>query len=282
MHIANHEFQLYRELIHEQCGIFLGDNKKYLVEMRLTELIKESKCSGFGEFYEKLKQSSKHGLLFKKLFDAMTTNETLWFRDQKPFQVLEKLIFPEYVKEIENGKRIQINIWSAACSSGQEPYSIAMTAIEFFNKAGLNEFCDNCVKIQATDISTATLSLAQNGKYDNIAINRGLPEQYLKRYFKKDKNQWTIDKKVKNMITFKELNLKEPIGGIFAKFDVVFLRNVIIYFSDIFKETLFNRISQYTAPMGYLFLGTGETISTHSDAFQMNNYEGAIFYRQKK
>ncbi len=281
MHIAKHEFQLFRDLIHEQCGIFLQDNKKYLLETRLTELVIESKCSGFSEFYRKLKQSSIHGLLFKKLFDAMTTNETLWFRDQKPFQVLESLIFPEYIKEIKNGKRLQINIWSAACSSGQEPYSIAMTAIEFFNKAGLNEYCENFIKITATDISTTTLALAQNGKYDKIAINRGLPEQYLKRYFINDKNQWIIDEKVKKMITFKQLNLKEPIGVIFAKFDIVFLRNVIIYFSDTFKKTLFERLSRYMVPTGYLFLGTGETIGTCSDDYEINNYEGAIFFRQK-
>ncbi len=282
MQIGYHEFRLFRDLFHEQCGIYLDDNKKYLVETRLAQLVRESECAGFGEFFNKLKTASIHGSLFKKLFDVMTTNETLWFRDQKPFQVLEKYILPGYIQDIKDEKRKEINIWSAACSSGQEPYSLAITAIEFFNTVGLGEFCRTCVKILATDISTTMLSDAKKGQYDRIAISRGLPEKYMDLYFEQNQDKWDIKENVKKLIAFRQLNLKDPFGHLDAAFDIIFLRNVIIYFSDSFKKELFRRIDRHMVPGGYFFLGTGETIGSYSDAYEICRFEGSVFYRKKR
>ena len=272
------EFRLLRDIIEARCGIFLGDEKKYLIENRLTDLVEQSKCKSFGDFYLRVKSSPPSADLWNAVVDAMTTNETLWLRDQHPFTILREQLLPKLNEEIRKGKRDAIDIWSAACSTGQEPYSIAMTALDYYENAGGEKACLKQVRILATDISSAALSKAIAGQYDNTSIVRGLPQDKRDRYFTRQNDSWVLRPSVKQMVAFKKINLQEPLFGL-GRFDIVFLRNVIIYFSDTFKKDLLERIARILKPGGYLFLGAGETVRGYTSSFNLVEQGGCIFYQ---
>ncbi len=273
------EFQLLRRYIEEQSGIHLGDEKSYLVENRLSRLVLEYGCSTFGEFYRTVRYYARSSRLTEAVLDAISTNETLWFRDQHPFRVLRESILPCLREEILAGRRERIAIWSAACSTGQEPYSIAMTALTAFAGWGSEADCTRHVRITASDVSGASLAAAQKGRYVQAVMDRGMTPECLYRYFRKEENQWEIAHHVRDMIRFTRYNLKDPPPRGFGSFDVIFLRNVIIYFSDEFKRRLFQKAARLMSPRGYLFLGTGESISGYTDAFEMVNDPKGLYYR---
>ena len=193
---------------------------------------------------------------------------------------MREKILPQYDSEIAKGQRRRIEIWSAACSTGQEPYSTAITVLDFYGVARKDSACHNWVHILATDISPSSLARADEGRYDSLAINRGLPQKHLDRYFKQDANFWKIDDRVKKMVSFKPTNLKLPFA-MAQTFDIIFLRNVMIYFSETLKRELLNRVAKFLAPNGYLFLGTGETTSGYTQSFDMVEFQKAIYYRKK-
>lgn len=278
--LTDMEFRLLRDLIYEQSGIFLTENKAYLIENRLAGLLELSGSSTFGEFYLKVRNSRQSGHLCTLMVDAITTNETSWFRDQYPYNVLREKILPQYDREIAEGRRKRIDIWSAACSTGQEPYSAAITVLDFYSVARKDSACHNWVHILATDISTTSLARADEGRYDSIAINRGLQQKHLDCYFRQDANYWKIDDRVKKMVSFKHNNLKLP-ATIPQKFDIIFMRNVMIYFSESLKRELLARMAGLLSPNGYLFLGTGETTSGYTTSFEMVEFRKAIYYRKK-
>lgn len=280
--ISRKEFEQLSDFIEQSCGITLGSEKAYLIENRLSTLVLEQGCKTFGELYDKLKNVSRLSPLFASMLDAITTNETLWFRDHHPFSILTEYILPLFIKELNTGVRSDIRIWSAACSTGQEPYSIAMTILDYFDmhSSSKKAACNN-ISIMATDISTTALSTAIEGQYSSTAITRGLSSEYLNKYFIQEKDRWIIKDRVKNLVTFKKLNLKDASYGTFGPFDIVFLRNVIIYFSDDFKETLLNRIARLIKPEGCLFLGAGESVSGYSNRYDILRHKGSLFYRIK-
>lgn len=278
--VTRKEFDQLRDFIEKNCGITLGKEKAYLIENRLSNLANEQGCLTFGDLFDKLCNASRLGVLFGSMVDAITTNETLWFRDNYPFEILTEYLFPQMMDEINSGKRSDIEIWSAACSTGQEPYSIGMTVLDFFdNDTDDEETGIDNIKITASDISPSAISRAREGKYGSTAISRGLPPEYLERYFEEENNNWIISNKVKDLITFKELNLKDASYGTYGPFDIVFLRNVIIYFSDTFKETLLNRMAHLIKPGGFMFLGASETVSGYSNQFDILDYNGSLYYK---
>lgn len=264
--------------IEDHSGISLGDDKAYLLENRLSALVFEIGCKSFGEFYLKLKHGADARALLDKAIDLISTNETLWFRDEHPFENLEKHVFPLLYEKIRSGGRSHIDIWSAACATGQEPYSIAMKAIEFFKQAG-DDACNKRVRIVATDISGAAIATARAGIYDATAMKRGLPAPYRDAHFKAVNNRWAVSEAVKSLVTFKEYNLKHASHRDLGPFDVIFLRNVIIYFSDDFKKVVFEKIARRLKPGGFLFLGNGETVSGYSNAFDRLSENGLPFYK---
>ncbi|MBF0525661.1 MAG: protein-glutamate O-methyltransferase CheR [Deltaproteobacteria bacterium] len=281
--VTNHEFLLLRDFIAEQCGIYLGNEKKYLIETRLSGLAEQAGCRTFSDFYYKINKSTKNTKLRAMTVDAITTNETLWFRDKYPFQTMKEHIFPKLYNEIKTGRRREINIWSAACATGQEPYSAAITAYEFYQSHGCEADCQHQVRILATDISSTVLAQAQAGSYDYVAICRGLGPDQISRYFRKEKEKgcWILNEEIRRMVTLKQMNLKDSDYGPLGFFDIIFLRNVMIYFTEPFRTTLFTRMAQRLNPKGYLFLGTGETTSGSADLFDIVKYQGSIFYQLK-
>lgn len=275
--IASNEFKAMRDYIEEHCGISLGQDKQYLVETRLTSLMVESGCRSFSEFYHKAR-ADRSLKLRDKIIDAMTTNETLWFRDRSPFVVFKDCLLKIYYEQIKAGKRSRIRIWSAASSTGQEPYSISMIVHEFArSNPGFNP---SCVEIIATDISPTVLFLAQAGRYDSIAMARGLDEQMKKKYFREDGKVWIVNNEVKSLVTYKKLNLQESFSSL-GSLDIVFCRNVLIYFSETFKRDVLTRIATRLRPQGYLFLGASESMISYSSEFNMQRFDTALYYQVK-
>ncbi len=276
--LTHQEFMDLREFIHQRCGIFLGEDKAYLVEHRLARLVEDNQCRSYGELYNKARQSQQHSHLCLSIIDAITTNETFWFREPRAFAALKDRILPALHQEITRGVRQEIKIWSAACSTGQEPYSLAMTANEYFRANSSEPVCRRHVKILATDISRTALAVAQAGIYDHVSVTRGLPPEHLERYFRHDDGRWAINDAVKGMVEFKAHNLREPMAGL-GTFDVIALRNVIIYFSEKVKQEIFARLVSALNPGGYFFLGTGETLGQYTRSFEMLEYQGLNYYR---
>jgi len=281
LRVTNHEFKLLRNLIEDKCGITLNQDKAYLIENRLSALAEKTGVKNFGDLYLKLKTSSQNEDLMDLMVDAITTNETLWFRDKYPYEILINSLFPVLYKKIGERKRSKINIWSAACSTGQEPYSIAIKALEYYGGKGDETSCYEQVNILGTDISHSAISLARRGRYDMAEMQRGLPQDYKNSYFKRVGNEWDVVDSVKKLVTFKEYNLKYFMNGNMGPFDIIFLRHVIIYFSDSFKEALFDKISRMLLPKGYMFLGIGETVQGYSNAFDTKANKRGIFYQLK-
>jgi len=261
------EFQVFLE---KACGIVLGDNKHYLVSSRLNRLMEDSSIGSLHDLVQKLNQSTSSQLR-PRVIEAMTTNETLWFRDTYPFEVLSKIIFEEYKKE--NKKNLRL--WSAACSSGQEPYSISMIAEEYAaHNLGFR------LDITATDISQAILSEAKEAKYDALALARGLSEERKRRFFSDIGNQWQVNASVRSRVKFKEINLLQSYNSI-GKLDIIFCRNVLIYFSAESKSDILNRMAKALNPRGFLILGASESITQYCDEFEMVRASTGVLYRLK-
>lgn len=275
--LTDNEFRQLREYIEKNCGISLGDEKTYLVESRLAKLLPETGCARFGELCEKAEADPTLGLR-DRIVDAMTTNETLWFRDGAPFQILEQVLLRQLDKEIECGRKHKIRIWSAACSTGQEPYSVAITLQEFARKHSVRPLQN--AEILATDISPTVLFLAMAGRYDPVAISRGLSEELRNCYFNSNGKIWMLNDKIKQMVKFKKFNLQEKFGQL-GTFDIILCRNVSIYFSDAFKRDLFTRLAALLKPGGFLFLGASESLGNYSTEYELLTYQGHIYYRVK-
>ncbi len=274
--VRDQEFAALRQFLADVSGITLGENKAYLLETRLGSLVLETGCNSFSEFHQRLKYGGDAKLL-ENVVNLMTTNETLWFRDAHPFGVLKEKLLPEYAAEARQNRRNSLRIWSAACSTGQEPYSIAMTIQE--TMSACPDLKRLRVEILASDISTHALRLAKLGRYEALAMSRGLPEAYRERFFSNEGRVWSIAPEIRNMVTLKKLNLRDSFAPL-GRFDIIFCRNVAIYFSDTFKTDLFARMAAVLNTNGVLFLGASESLINYCSAFDMHSGPaGGVHYR---
>jgi len=239
---GNLDFEQFRTFLEKACGILLGTNKQYLVSSRLNKLMEQNGIKTLGELVQRMQSQPRSGLR-EQVVDAMTTNETLWFRDTYPFEVLKSRVLPELIKA-NPGQRLRI--WSAACSSGQEPYSLSMT-IDEFEKTNLGQLKGG-VQIVATDLSPSMLINCKSGEYDSLAMGRGLSQERLQRYFDpKGPGRWVVKPAIRSRIEFRALNLLDSYASL-GKFDVVFCRNVLIYFSAEVKKDILTRIHAMLKP----------------------------------
>ncbi len=272
--ITPQEYEAFKKFLQDACGILLGDNKQYLVKSRLRRIMEENKLSTLGDLLERVKRTSGRSSLREVVIDAMTTNETLWFRDNHPFRILQEKLLPEF----GDSKGAQsLRIWSSACSTGQEPYSVAMITEEF-RRQRPGKLRD--VKITATDISKSVLEVARRGEYEMIAIGRGLSPERQKQFFTPAMNgSWQIRPQIKSMVEFRELNLLERY--MLGKFDIVLCRNVLIYFSAELKKDILTRIHATLNPGGYLILGASESLNGLPHLYEMVQCHPGIIYRKK-
>lgn len=260
------------ELLQQRSGIVLGDSKQYLVTSRLSQLMREHQLTTLSELVDRLQRSQPMGLL-QQVIDAMTTNETMWFRDAYPFDVLRKDIFPNHPGPGP------ISIWCAACSSGQEPYSIAMTAEEFRAEPKARLFSG--VRIIATDISAQMLQTAKEGAYDSLAVARGLSPERKKKFFDElPGGRWQVKSALKTAISFQSMNLLSMPYSV-GPFDIIFCRNVLIYFSPQVKQQVLAALTARLKKGGILFLGGSESLGELSERFEMIRCSPGIMYRLK-
>ncbi len=269
--ITTHEYHQFCAFLKSTTGIQLGDNKQYLISSRLTRLLREHNVTSISELLS-LVQHPKYRLLLQHVVDAMTTNETNWFRDIYPFQVLFSKLLPEISPF---GKA---RIWCAACSSGQEPYSISM-ALEEENKK-MGGFKGE-LEILATDLSEGILEKAKKAEFDQLSLTRGLSDERRKMHFDAQTPEiYRVKPTIRQRVSFRQLNLKTPYTGL-GKFDVVFCRNVLIYFPAELKKDILERIAKTIKPGGYLFLGASESASGFSNDFDMIRCNPGIVYKLK-
>ena len=273
--LSKEQYDNFRGFLEDSCGIVLGDNKHYLVTSRLNKLTQEFSFDSLSDMLDELKKKND-AKLKERVIDAMTTNETSWFRDNYPYELLKENLIPDIVK---NNKPNRFRIWSAACSTGQEPYSISMSVNEFQMKSpGVLSIP---VEIVGTDISSTVLDIARRAEYDQLSISRGLPEEKKKLFFKNTEgNRWQLNDKVKSIVKFSEINLLQNYTLI-GKFDLIFCRNVLIYFSADLKSDILNRMAKILKPGGFLVLGGSESPTGYSREFEMIRYTKGVVYRLK-
>ncbi len=276
--LDSNEFEMFRNYIETNSGIHLDQSKGYLIQNRLECLMKEMGCDSFSCLYLKA-SSDPTKKIQERIIDAMTTNETLWFRDSSPFSVLQNKLLPQLADMIQQKKKEKIRIWSAACSTGQEPYSIAIAFQELLR--GRKDISLQNLEIIATDISSTVLEQAKKGTYDSFAISRGLTEEIKGRYFTTNGKTWTIKDEIKKMVLFKKLNLQYDFRQL-GPMDIVFCRNVLIYFSDVLKREILSRIAQMLQSSGVLFVGASESVSNYNSDFEMISSERTIYYQVKR
>ncbi|MGF1699341.1 protein-glutamate O-methyltransferase [Photobacterium makurazakiensis] len=271
--INDQEYRDFCRFLEAQCGIVLGDSKQYLVRSRLSPLVSRFSLSSLSELLKAVVLGRNRELRVAAV-DAMTTNETLWFRDTYPYTVLAEKLLPE----LSANKR-PLKIWSSASSSGQEPYSIAMTILETQNRRP--GMLTSGVQITATDISQTMLDTCRVGAYDNLALSRGLSPERRRIFFENNGDgRMKVNDKVKRMVNFRPQNLKDSYA-LLGKFDIIFCRNVLIYFSPEMKAKVLNQMAMSLNPGGYLLLGASESLTGLTDKFEMIRCNPGIIYKLK-
>ncbi|MDJ0718024.1 MAG: protein-glutamate O-methyltransferase CheR [Prochloraceae cyanobacterium] len=273
MPIKDRDFQYIRTLVRSRTGVVLTEDKTYLVESRLAFLVKEAGVSSLEKLLVKL-QSESFSTLHQHVIEAMMTTETLFFRDIEPFEALKEFLLPELIEKRQSQRNL--NIWSAACSSGQEPYSIAMLIREKFPQLASWK-----ISLIASDISSKMLDLARTGCYNQHQISRGLPVELVDKYFHRLGTEWQIDRQIRHMVEFHQFNILET-WPLLPAMDIIFLRNVLIYFDVSTKKEILAKVRQLLRPDGYLFLGGGETTINLDDGFEPVKLNKAIGYRLRK
>ena len=267
--IAASEYDTFRRYLEDACGIVLGENKHYLVTSRLKRVTEEFSFSSLSEMMSTLVKGTDRNLR-EKVIDAMTTNETMWFRDVYPFEILKKELLPELAS------KGPLKIWSAASSTGQEAYSISM-AISEFQQSNPGKLTSN-VEIVGTDISQTVVNQAKQGLYDELSVIRGLSPERRDKFFTKKDDQWAINPDIVKRTRFTELNLLNNYS-LLGKFDIIFCRNVLIYFSSEMKKDILERMAKILKPGGTLILGGSESPTGYTKAFSMKRYPDGVVYR---
>lgn len=264
------DFNYLRKLVYDYSSVVLHADKTYLAELHLQPVAEAAGFSSIADLIAYLQTKPFSGLHIQTI-EALVTNETSFFRDIHPFEALRKFVLPELSKKraIERS----LNIWCAACSHGQEPYSIAMLIREHFPLLG-----SWSVQLIASDFSSKVLARARNGCYNNLEIKRGLPKTLRDKYFQKLDSEWQIQEQIRQMVEFRQINIVQSWSSL-PEIDIIFLRNILIYFDVATKKALLKKVRQQLKPDGYLFLGSGETTINLDNSFERVQFDKSICYR---
>ncbi len=274
--LTSETFELLREHIEEQCGVALAPGKEYLVRTRLGPLLPRHGCGSFPEFL-RLLQSRSDVALRDEVVDAMTTNETLWFRDEGPWAILRETLLPTLCRAIESGARSKVRIWSAACSTGQEPYSIAISILDAIDRE--NRAVDaKQFEILGTDVSPAVLSVAEAAIYSQLGATRGLGDEAESPHFEREGAELRVAPHVRELVSFRRHNLQESFEDL-GSFDIVFCRNVLIYFSESLRNRVIEGLTRVLRPGGALILGASESLRGSTGMLTLERSGRYFYYR---
>lgn len=276
LHITDEEFVLLRDFIYQQCGIFIAENRKYLVENRLSNRLKELNLKSYNEYYNYLRFDPNKRQELTKLFEVVTTNETSFFRNPPQLEVFQRIVLAQAIDQARKQGQKKLRIWSAGCSTGEEPYTLAIILHETL-KTDIGNWD---IKITANDLSEAVLAAARRGIYNEYAL-RTTPKEMVDKYFHKEGNVYKIDAALKRLVSFGQINLsdREQLKRV-DKSQIVFCRNVIIYFDDDMKRRVINAFYDNLMPEGVLIIGHSESLHNISRAFQLEHHKGTILYRK--
>ncbi|AFH50257.1 Chemotaxis protein methyltransferase CheR [Ignavibacterium album JCM 16511] len=275
--MSNELFSQWRGFIYEKTGIYFQDNKKYLLESRLMKRLLHLKMNSYQDYLNFIRNTAQGNYELRYLYDAITINETFFFRNQAQLDALVLKVIPELISEKRNSNQNKIKIWSAAVSSGEEAYSIAMMINDFVAQ----KYPDFEFELLGTDISNTALEAAVKGVYGEYSI-RNVPIQFLKRYFRKTDNYYEISPIIKGMVDFRYLNLYEDIGIIgLGNVDVIFCANVLIYFDQNSKIKVINNLYRTLNKNGYLFIGYSESLHGISKAFKLVSFPKTVGYKKE-
>ena len=253
------EFDVIRKLLLERSAIVLEAGKEYLVETRLAPIVRQLNLNSIGELIAQLRIQPTNGL-YRQIVEAMVTTESSFFRDRHPFEDLRKVVIPDLMTRRRDQRRL--HIWCAACSTGQEPYSIALLIREHFPEcAGWR------ISLLASDLSRQVLEKAREGRYNQIEVNRGLPAALMVKYFEQHGTDWQLKLAIRSMVDFQEINLAQA-WPILPRMDLVLIRNVMIYFDVETKKAILGRLARVLSPDGYLLLGGAETTFNLDDSYR--------------
>ena len=269
--LSSTAFQTYATLLKNRSGLVIGPDKLYLLETRLASILKREKLRDLAALADRLRAPSAEALI-RQVVEAMTTNESFFFRDDKPFQHFRAQALPRMLASRPAGAPLRV--WSAASSSGQEAYSIAMILSECRGAVG-----DRRIEIIGTDLARDQVQRARDGVYTQFEVQRGLPVQLLMRHFRKEENGWRISEAIRGMVQYREWNLLgdlRPLG----QFDVVFCRNVLIYFDALSRKKVIDVFHRKLVRRGYLLLGHSESLINLTTAFELVHLERDMVYRK--
>lgn len=273
MSVTESDFNYIRELVLDRSAIVIENGKEYLVESRIGPVAKNEGFDSIKQLVESLRNNSNNGLQ-DKVVEALTTNETSFFRDIHPFETFKNIILPDLLKTRKAVR--EISIWCGASSSGQEPYSIAMLIRENFPL-----LIDWKLNFIASDISNEMLDRCRSGEFSQLEVNRGLSAPLLIKYFQKNGVKWSIKKELRAMIDFQQINLVKPLPY-FPKMDIIFMRNVLIYFDVEMKKRILKQIRSILQPDGVLFLGAAESTLNLDESFDRMDVQHSGCYRLKR
>lgn len=268
--ISADDYTFLSQLLRDQCALVLEPGKEYLLRNRLAPIVQRHQLADLKQLVERLRGPTAAGLK-REIVEAMVTTETSFFRDVRPFDMLRKTVIPELIERRRGERRLRI--WCAASSSGQEPYSLAMLLREYFP-----ELDSWNVTLLATDISEEMLKRCRAGRYSQLEVNRGLPTPLLLKWFRQEGGQWELDERLRLAVTFSPLNLAGPWPPM-GIWDIVLIRNVMIYFEPDVKRSILARIARMLAKDGYLILGGTETTLNLDDSYRAVEALKAGFYQ---
>ena len=274
--VTDEEFQQLRDFIYDQCGIYIADNRKYLVENRLSNRLKELNLKTFGEYYYFLRYDAGRRQELNRLFEVVTTNETSFYRNPPQLKVFQDVVLKSVIDELRAKRQKKLRIWSAGCSTGEEPYTLAIIISELLK----SEVSSWDIKITANDLSEAVLASARRGMYSEYAL-RTTPPEIVSKYFTKAGNQYKVSSLVKKMVSFGQINLSDRTQTKrVERSQIVFCRNVIIYFDDVMKKQVIGSFYDNLLPGGHLLIGHSESLHNITRAFKPEHHKGAIVYRK--
>lgn len=273
MQLRPGELPMLRQMVLQLAGVSLDDTKGYLIETRLGPIAEKAGCANFNELYFKLRYGAEPALA-QQVVDAITTHETIFFRDGAPFEALQFKLLPEVIDARERmGQPKKLRIWSAACSTGQEPYSIGMILHEV-----LGDLRGWDIQILATDISKSTIETAERAIFPDHEMARTSRPQLMSKYFEKTPQGSRVVESVRRLVSFRQLNLLTPLSGI-GPFDLVFLRNVLIYFEAATRRDLVQRVAGTLLPHGWLVVGASENLLDAGPQFVPQTHCRATVYQ---
>jgi len=272
--IKDTEFQQMRDFIYAQSGIYIPDNRKYLLENRLSNRVKILNLKDYGEYLHYLKYDNGRRQELARLFEVITTNETSFFRNPPQLSVFQNVVLPGILEKLRKAGNRSLHLWSAGCSTGEEPYTLAIIIHEVLK----SEIASWKIRITANDLSEAVLRSARQGIYSEYAL-RTTPRDLVSKYFSEEAGRFRVDQNLKSMITFGQLNLNDR-GQIkmIPRSEIIFCRNVIIYFDDAMKKRVINSFYDNLVPGGVLFIGHSESLHHVSRTLNPRHHPGSIVY----